>query len=59
MIKIFSFWNGPYSFLYISLNVSDSVYLTGAVPSEYYSIKKRPDYSKYKENTSMFFPKFF
>jgi len=46
--------------IYISVLMYQTlVYLTGAVPSEYYSIKKRPDYSKYKENTSMFFPKFF
>jgi len=32
------------------------VYLTGAIPSEYYSVKKRPDYKIYQESTNMFFP---
>lgn len=39
--------------MYLSL-----VYLTGAVPSEYYSLKKRPDYKAYKERVNMFFPWF-
>ena len=48
------------SLVYISILMYQTlVYLTGAVPSEYYSAKKRPDYFKYKENTNMFFPKFF
>lgn len=37
--------------MYLSL-----VYLTGAVPSEYYSLKKRPDYEAYKNRVNMFFP---
>lgn len=37
--------------MYLSL-----VYLTGAVPSEYYSLKKRPDYEDYKRRVNMFFP---
>jgi steroid 5-alpha reductase family enzyme len=37
--------------MYLSL-----VYLTGAVPSEYYSLKKRPEYKDYKERVNMFFP---
>lgn len=37
--------------MYLSL-----VYLTGAVPSEYYSLQKRPDYAAYKERVNMFFP---
>ncbi len=32
------------------------VYYTGAVPAEYYSLQKRPDYAAYKESTNMFFP---
>ena len=32
------------------------VYLTGAIPSEYYSLQKRPDYKAYKERVNMFFP---
>ena len=48
------------SLIYISfLMYQTLVFLTGAVPSEYYSLIKRPDYKKYKENTNMFFPKLF
>ncbi|MBF0238616.1 MAG: DUF1295 domain-containing protein [SAR324 cluster bacterium] len=32
------------------------VYLTGAVPAEYYSLQKRPQYSEYQKTTNMFFP---
>ncbi|MCS5550759.1 MAG: DUF1295 domain-containing protein [Gammaproteobacteria bacterium] len=32
------------------------VYTTGAVPSEYYSVQKRPDYKDYQEQTNRFFP---
>lgn len=32
------------------------VYYTGAIPSEYYSVKKRPDYKEYQRTTNMFFP---
>ncbi len=39
--------------MYITL-----VYLTGATPSEYYSVKKRTEYKAYQETTSMFFPWF-
>ena len=39
--------------LYITL-----VYLTGAIPAEYYSVQKREGYSEYQETTSMFFPWF-
>lgn len=34
------------------------VYLTGAIPSEYYSVRKRPEYRRYQETTNMFFPWF-
>jgi len=37
--------------MYITL-----VYLTGAVPSEYYSIQKRPAYKAYQQSTNIFFP---
>ena len=48
------------SLLYISfLMYQTLVFLTGAIPSEYYTLIKRPDYKKYKENTNMFFPKLF
>ena len=32
------------------------VYFTGAKPSEYYSLQKRPDYKAYTERVNMFFP---
>jgi steroid 5-alpha reductase family enzyme len=32
------------------------VYHTGAIPSEYYSLKKRSDYKTYQETTNIFFP---
>ena len=31
---------------------------TGAVPSEYFSLKKRPSYKEYQKTTSQFFPRF-
>jgi len=37
--------------LYLTL-----VYLTGAVPSEYYSKLKRPEYEAYQNTTNIFFP---
>ena len=39
--------------MYITL-----VYLTGAVPAEYYSVRKRADYKRYQETTNIFFPWF-
>ncbi|MEH6636338.1 MAG: DUF1295 domain-containing protein [Halioglobus sp.] len=35
---------------------STLVYHTGAVPAEYYSVQKRPEYKTYQETTNMFFP---
>ena len=32
------------------------VLFTGAIPSEYYSMKKRPGYKEYRKQTNMFFP---
>ena len=32
------------------------VYLTGAIPSEYYSAQKRPAYKSYQQSTNIFFP---
>ena len=32
------------------------VYLTGAIPSEYYSAQKRPAYKAYQQSTNIFFP---
>lgn len=39
--------------LYITL-----VYLTGAIPAEYYSVRKRPGYKVYQQQTNRFFPWF-
>jgi len=44
---------GASAMLYITL-----VYLTGAIPAEYYSVRKRPEYKRYQETTNMFFPWF-
>ncbi|MDG2296976.1 MAG: hypothetical protein P8L75_02170, partial [Gammaproteobacteria bacterium] len=45
------------SLLYVSKAMYTAlVYITGAVPSEYYSLKKRPDYKKYQKQTNRFFP---
>jgi len=35
------------------------VYYTGAIPSEYYSVIKRPEYKEYQKSTPMFFPNLF
>jgi steroid 5-alpha reductase family enzyme len=35
---------------------STLVYYTGAVPSEYFSVRKRPEYESYQRQTNMFFP---
>ena len=35
---------------------STLVYVTGAVPSEYYSVQKRPGYTEYQQRTNRFFP---
>ena len=32
------------------------VFTTGAVPSEYYSLQKRPGYKEYQQQTNRFFP---
>ena len=34
------------------------VFLTGAIPAEYYSVQKRPGYREYQARTSIFFPWF-
>ena len=39
--------------LYIRL-----AYLTGAIPAEYHSIRKRPEYKRHQETNNMFFPWF-
>jgi steroid 5-alpha reductase family enzyme len=38
-------------FMYTTL-----VRYTGAVPAEFYSVQKRPEYKTYQETTNMFFP---
>ena len=45
------------------LQISRSMYIcltvwTGAVPAEYFSVKKRPAYKEYQATTNMFFPWF-
>ena len=48
------------SLLYITILMYQTlVFLTGAIPSEYYSLIRRPDYKKYKQTTNMFCPNFF
>ncbi|MFT7113116.1 MAG: steroid 5-alpha reductase family enzyme, partial [Porticoccaceae bacterium] len=32
------------------------IYVTGAVPSEYFSAQKRPGYKDYQQTTNRFFP---
>jgi steroid 5-alpha reductase family enzyme len=45
------------SLLYASkVMYSTLVYLSGAVPCEHYSVKKRPEYKHYQQTTRMFFP---
>jgi steroid 5-alpha reductase family enzyme len=44
---------GASAMMYITL-----VYLTGATPAEYYSVRKRPEYKRYQETTNRFFPWF-
>jgi len=45
--------------LYASNLMYDTlVYKTGVVPSEYFSLKKRPAYKEYQKTTSQFFPRF-
>lgn len=34
------------------------VYLTGAIPAEYYSVRKRAEYKSYQQTTNRFFPWF-
>ncbi|MDB2568030.1 DUF1295 domain-containing protein [Flavobacteriaceae bacterium] len=58
--EIYIFIGVLISLIYISfLMYQTLVFLTGAVPSEYYSLIKRPDYKKYQMTTNMFFPNLF
>ncbi|MEL6834415.1 MAG: DUF1295 domain-containing protein [Bacteroidota bacterium] len=46
-----------FGLLFISrLMYATLVYFTGAKPSEYYSLQKRPDYKAYTKRVNMFFP---
>ena len=48
-----------FSLLFVCIMMYNTlVYLTGAIPSEYYSIQKRPNYKSYTERVNMFFPGF-
>jgi len=51
-------WLGLLVFLfYVSIIMYNTLlYYTGAIPSEFYSLKKRPDYKTYQKNTNIFFP---
>jgi len=58
--SILIFLSTTTSLLYITILMYQTlVFLTGAIPSEYYSLIKRPDYKSYKKTTNMFFPNFF
>jgi len=48
-----------FGLLFVSMIMySTLVYLTGAKPSEYFSLQKRPAYKSYTERVNMFFPGF-
>lgn len=57
IVEIDIIWLGILiSLFYLSIIMYNTlVYYTGAIPSEYYSLKKRPDYKEYKKKTNMFF----
>ena len=43
--------------LYVSyIMYTTLVYYTGAVPSEFYTLQKRPNYKIYQQQTNRFFP---
>lgn len=45
------------SLLYVSkIMYTTLVFYTGAVPSEHYSVEKRPEYKEYQKTTNRFFP---
>ena len=48
---------GIFIFYASKLMYDTLVYKTGAVPSEYFSLKKRPAYKDYQKTTSQFFPR--
>lgn len=48
-----------FALLFVSLMMYNTlIYLTGAIPSEYYSLQKRPNYKSYTKRVNMFFPGF-
>ena len=48
-----------FALLFVSIMMYNTlVYLTGAIPSEYYSLQKRPNYKSYTKRVNMFFPGF-
>ena len=54
---IHEFWLVLACVLYTSWGMYKTlVYTTGAVPSEYYSVQKRPGYREYQRKTNRFFP---
>ena len=54
---IYGFWLLLACVVYTSWGMYKTlVYTTGAVPSEYYSVQKRPGYREYQQQTNRFFP---
>lgn len=54
---IYGFWLVLACVAYASWGMYKTlVYTTGAVPSEYYSVQKRPGYRDYQQQTNRFFP---
>ena len=54
---IYGFWLLLACVVYTSWGMYKTlVYTTGAVPSEYYSVQKRPGYREYQQLTNRFFP---
>ena len=54
---IYGFWLVLACLVYTSWGMYKTlVYTTGAVPSEYYSVQKRPGYREYQQLTNRFFP---
>jgi len=56
-------WLGAALLLLGTISISWLMYhclvrYTGAVPAEYFSVRKRPDYKAYQQSTPMFFPDF-
>jgi steroid 5-alpha reductase family enzyme len=66
--SLMSLYGTEPTYVFVALGVGDAgasvmmyitlVYLTGAIPAEYFSVRKRADYKRYQETTNMFFPWF-